>query len=101
MSEPTLKLHLPPADEEILVNEGFALERIEAKGTRWLWIDDAARLLEISEGHLSRKCKDELFARQLARLSFAFEIVEPPALREALEAHARRVLEALEPSTRA
>lgn len=39
----------------------------EAHGTRWLWLDDAARLLGCNEGTLRRRCGAELHARQLAR----------------------------------
>jgi predicted DNA-binding transcriptional regulator YafY len=48
-----------------------------------------------SEGVLLRGQTDDLhwFARELARLPFAFEVRHPTALREALEAHAKRLLE--------
>jgi predicted DNA-binding transcriptional regulator YafY len=48
-----------------------------------------------SEGVLLRGQTDDLswFARELARLPFAFEVRRPTALREAVEAHARRLLE--------
>ena len=47
----------------------------------------------VAGGVLLRAQADELaaFARELARLPFAFEIRHPPALRQALRAHARRL----------
>jgi predicted DNA-binding transcriptional regulator YafY len=46
------------------------------------------------EGVLLRGQTEDLawFARELARLPFPFQVRHPTALREALEAHARRLL---------
>ncbi len=57
----------------------------------------AAGLLEwVGDGVLLRSQVDDLdwFARELARLPFPFRIRDPAALRSALQAHARRMLEA-------
>ncbi len=47
------------------------------------------------DGVLLRAQTEELdwMARELARLSFDFEVLQPPELRTALEAHARRLLQ--------
>lgn len=58
MSEFTLKLH---RDEE-------PATRIEAHGTRWLWLDDAARLLGLKNvGTLRNKCLSTWGPKLLAR----------------------------------
>jgi putative transposase len=46
-----------------------AVERQEAHGTRWLWLDDAARILGRNEGTLRRKAAEVWFPRQLARMA--------------------------------
>ncbi|MCP3103564.1 YafY family transcriptional regulator [Myxococcus sp. K15C18031901] len=49
----------------------------------------------VPEGVVLRGQTDDLdwFARELARLPFAFQVRRPDALREALDAHARKLLE--------
>ena len=58
-----------------------------------LMFTDAGVLECTADGVLLRGEVDDLdwFARQLARLSFPFEILRPAALRSALQAHAARL----------
>jgi predicted DNA-binding transcriptional regulator YafY len=72
---------------EVLLRTDLATARRE--------LFDAIGLLEPADGGvlLSAQADDlDWFARELSRLPFAFEIRSPPELREALAAHARRLL---------
>ncbi len=66
MSEPTLKLS-EYLDDPIV---GKPIDRVEAHGTRWVWIDDAARLLGLKNvGTLRNKCLSTWAPKLLARKS--------------------------------
>ena len=58
MSDFALKLHVP---------EPEPIERYQAHGTSWIWFDDAARLLGVSDGQVRRRCKELWEAKLLAR----------------------------------
>jgi predicted DNA-binding transcriptional regulator YafY len=70
------------------------LLKTDLQAARAHLFDAAGTFEQTDDGVLVRNQSDDLdwFARQLARLPFPFEIQEPPALREAVRACARRLL---------
>jgi predicted DNA-binding transcriptional regulator YafY len=104
---PVVRAFVRPADFDPLVHVRSAVATLpRAFAATVLLKTDVARaraslpdymgVLEQADGGVLLKTEaDELpwLARQLAALPFPFEVVQPPALRDALHEHARRLLQ--------